>query len=253
MFNAVKLAAVFFGVAITLLPIRADAQCSRTWDASGEWEISQGAGGIIRLDLKQSGSAVSGTVSREVRSGRRETGKVVGDADSSTFTVQMEWASRPGELANYRGKILASGKAEGGVFYGASKTSSFSWYSLQPLTCGWNPGKSRGNLTGKPSAEDTAKPGQGVGSRLAGPVLVAGQVYFPTPNIHMGQAVLQWDAGPDHPNAELWVKYGNSRERVPFVKQSKGGQQIQVQRGLVYTYILVDGRTILATTVVVGQ
>ncbi|MEQ1923208.1 MAG: hypothetical protein ABL952_11940, partial [Pyrinomonadaceae bacterium] len=62
-----------------------------------------------------------------------------------------------------------------------------------------------------------------------------------------------WDAGPEHPNAELWVSYNGSRDRVLFVKQAKGVQQVVVQKGLVYTYVLLDGRNILGTTTVVGQ
>jgi len=65
--------------------------------------------------------------------------------------------------------------------------------------------------------------------------------------------VLTWDAGPEHPNAELWVSYNGSRDRVLFVKQAKGAQQVAVQKGLVYTYVLLDGRNILGTTTVVGQ
>src|SRR5437868_4031374 len=127
MFNAIKfnakrrhrtsvLGVFFFAAVMVLLPISARAQCSKTWDASGEWEISQGlgAGTVFRLSLKQSGSALSGTAFRQVKSDARdglatqtETGKVIGDADGDYFTVQIEWASG-GELANYRGKILAS-------------------------------------------------------------------------------------------------------------------------------------------------
>lgn len=86
-----------------------------------------------------------------------------------------------------------------------------------------------------------------------GAFLVAGNVYFPTPNNPVGLAPLQWDAGPDHPNAEVWVKIGDSRERTIFAKQPKGGQQVQVARGLMYTYVLMDGRNVLATAVVRGQ
>ena len=83
--------------------------------------------------------------------------------------------------------------------------------------------------------------------------LVASRPIFSPRFATTGSVVLQWDAGPGRPNAELWVQYNNSRERTLFIKQPKGAQQVQVQRGLVYTYVLMDGRTVLATAVVVGQ
>ncbi|MBK7392869.1 MAG: hypothetical protein IPI64_06140 [Chloracidobacterium sp.] len=249
MFSSIKIAAFFFFVGIILLPVPAEAQCSKTWDASGVWEIRQGKGGkrVIRLDLKQSGSGLSGKASRDGM-----TGDVVGDTGGDDFSIAITWEGFD-EMNVYRAQVSATGKLSGETYIGPEKRSRDTWYSDQPLTCGWSPGKSRGNLTGRPSANDTAKPGQGVGSRLAAPVLVATQAYFPSPYNVVGQAILQWDAGSAYPNAEVWVKYGGSRERVLFVKQSKGGQQIEVVRGQVYTYALMDGRTVLATAVVVGQ
>ena len=70
MFNAIKFNVLrrhrtavfgvfFIALLMVLLSISAKAQCSKTWDASGEWEISQGlgAGTVFRLNLKQSGNA----------------------------------------------------------------------------------------------------------------------------------------------------------------------------------------------------
>ena len=258
-FNALRrqrtsvLGVFFFAAVMVLLPISANAQraCAKIWDASGEWEISQGAGDVIRLNLKQSGSALSGTASREVRGGQRETGKVYGDADGDYFSVQIEWAGSAGELFNYRGKTLASGKAEGGVFLGSSKVSRDTWYSVQPLTCGWSPGRSRGNLTSRPSADAPVQTGQATGSLFKAPSLLASQSVFQTPYMPTGFVVLTWDAGPDHPNADVWVKYG--RDRVLLMKQPKAGMQVVVQRGQMYTYVLMDGRNVLATATFVAQ
>jgi hypothetical protein len=260
MFNSVELNAslirnvsafgiFFFAAVIALLPVSAHAQCAKQWDASGQWEIRQGLGGkrVLRLDLKQSGSALSGTASRDGM-----TGEAFGNADGDDFSIVIDW-ERFGESNVYRAQVSATGKLSGETWIGPEKKSRDTWYSDQPLTCGWTPGKSRGDLTGRLSANATVKPGLGTGSRLAGPFLVAGAVYFPLPQNPLGQAALHWDAGADHPNAEVWVKYGDSRERVIFAKQSKGVQQIQVQRGVMYTYILMDGRTVLSTVVVLGQ
>lgn len=249
MFNAIKLAAVFFVIGIILLPVSADAQCSKTWDASGVWEIRQGKNGkrVIRLDLKQSGSGVSGKASRDDM-----TGNVVGDTGGGDFKIAITWKGFT-EMNIYQAQVARTGRLSGETYIGSEKRSPDTWYSDQPLTCGWVSGKSRGDLTGRLAADDTARPGQGVGSRLGGPFLVAGNVYFPAPQNPTGLAPLQWDAGADHPNAEVWVYIGDSRERTIVAKQSKGGQQIQVIRGVMYRYALIDGRNVLATAVVLGQ
>ena len=266
MFNAIKfnascrnltsvLGVIFFVVAMALLPISAHAQCARTWDASGEWEIRQGRGGstVIRLNIKQSGSALSGKASRDGGIGTKAvTGDVLGDADGDSFVISIDWLTG-GELVIYRAKVSASGKLEGETYVGPNKRNPNSWYSDQPLTCGWSPGKSRGNLTGKLSANDTAKPGQATGSLLKGPSIVASQAVFLTPYTSTGFVVLTWDAGPAHPDADVWVKYNGSRDRVLVMKQPKAGMQVVVQRGQMYTYVLMDGRNVLATATFVAQ
>jgi hypothetical protein len=246
---------LFFAAVMVLLPIPAQAQCGKTWDASGEWEIRQGRGGktVTRLDLKQSGSALSGKAYRDAGIGTNAmTDNVVGDAEGDTFMIGITWV-RNGEITVYRAKVSANGKLEGEVTIGPDKRNRETWYSDQPLTCSWTPGKSRGNLTGKPSANDTAKPGQGIGSRLADPVIVAGQPIFPNPYNPMGFVILSWDAGSAYPNADVWVKYNGSRDRVLLMKQPKGVMQVPAQRGLLYTYVLMDGRTVLGTATFVVQ
>lgn len=251
MFNLIKFSLLCVALGAVLLPISAAAQCSRTWDASGIWQIRQGRT-LITLDLKQSGSALSGAATRDVRIGTKGLkGDVTGDADGDAFSIVIDWSD--GGYSAYRAQVSASGKLEGEVLGRNAVKTGERWYAEQPLTCGWTPGKNRGDLTGKPSATSPVKPGQGVGSRLATPFLAATTPYFPPISRVVGQSILQWDAGPDHPNAELWVKYGGGRERVLFVKQPKGGQPVEVVRGQVYTYVLMDGRRVLASTVVVGQ
>src|SRR5687768_13741926 len=104
MFNAIKFntwrrlkssvfGVLFFVMVVVLLPIPAKAQCAKTWDGSGEWEIRQGSGArttIIRLNLTQSGIALSGTASRDVRTGSTK-GTVTGDADGESFTLGIDW------------------------------------------------------------------------------------------------------------------------------------------------------------------
>lgn len=232
---------------VALLPVSAKAQCAKQWDASGEWEIRQGRR-TIRLNLKQSGSALSGTASRDVGIGMKAvTGDAIGDADGDAFSIAIQW---PGfsEYNIYRAQVSATGKLNGETYIGPDKRSRDTWYSEQPLTCGWSPGKSRGNLTAKLSANAPVKTGGA--TLLKGPILVASQAFFPTPYSPTGFVVLTWDAGPDHPNADVWVKYG--RDRSLFMKQPKGGLQVQVQRSQQYTYVLMDDRTVLATATFVA-
>ncbi|MFN2393572.1 MAG: hypothetical protein ABR566_16615 [Pyrinomonadaceae bacterium] len=245
---------LLFAMVIALLPISAQAQCAKQWDGSGEWEIRQGtgAGTIVRLNLKQSGSALSGEASREVRAGERGgsatktvTGKVIGDADGSDFSLQIDWSDMPGEFISYKGKILTSGRAEGKMFLNGSQTSRASWYSVQPLTCGWSPGKSRGNLT-------EPKP----------PFINAGQVIRPSP-AHPYSVYLGWDGGPDHPGAQVWVSVnGGAETQVPsgilvqydvFKQPKVPAIELRVPmelRGSTYKFVLKDGGKTLSTVVV---
>ena len=261
MFNAISYAShrcqtavlgvFFFAAVMVLLPISAHGQCSKQWDASGEWEIRQGRGGkvVTRLDLKQSGTEFSGTATRD---GVRTKGKVTGDADGDNFTLAIDgWDG--GEYAVYRAKVRATGHLNGETSIGPDKRDREIWFSDQSLTCGWIRGKSRGNLTGRLSANDTARPGQATGSLFKAPTLVASQAVFQPSYNPTGFVVLTWDAGPDHPNADVWVRYDNSRDRVLVMKQPKAGMQVPVQRGRMYSYVLMDGRTVLATATFVAQ
>ncbi|HEV7700993.1 MAG TPA: hypothetical protein VGO43_12240 [Pyrinomonadaceae bacterium] len=247
--SGLRVGVVLFAAVIVLLPISANAQCSRTWDASGEWEIHQGSGPratVMRLNLTQSGNALSGTASRGGTSS-----KVEGEADGDNFRLWFNVANS-NELLIYAAQVSASGKLAGETYIGSTKRNRDTWYSDQPLTCGWSPGKSRGNLTSRLSANAPVQPGSAAGYLAKGPILVASQPVFPLPSNPVGWFVLTWDAGPAHPNADVWVKYGNSREKVLVMKQPKGGQQIVLQRGQMYTYVLMDDRLVLATTTFVA-
>lgn len=61
-----------------------------------------------------------------------------------------------------------------------------------------------------------------------------------------GFVILTWEAGPDHPNAEVVVKI-NSSPDIPVVKQAKSGLQITVERGRTYAYFLKDTGKNLST------
>ena len=78
------------------------------------------------------------------------------------------------------------------------------------------------------------------------PGIVATQVLFPAPTSPTGLVVLTWDAGPDHPYAEVWFKV-NGGDEVFVVERGKGSLQVPVERGRQYVYILTDAGTTLAT------
>lgn len=90
-----------------------------------------------------------------------------------------------------------------------------------------------------------------VGSAPQTPNIAATQPHFP-PYSAIGFVILSWDAGKDHPYAEVWYRINNSDE-IFLVEQGKGSQQMPVERGKYYTYILTDSGKTLATVTVVGQ
>lgn len=242
------LGALFSAAIMSLLSLTAHAQCSKIWDGSGEWEMHQGRGGttVVRLNMKQSGNALDGTASR---GGTK--GKAFGTADGANFSLWIDWVDGS-EYTVYRAQVPASGKLAGDMFTGPNKNRD-TWYSDQPLTCGWSPGKSRGNLTSRLSADAPAQTGKAIASLAKGPTLFASPSVFPYPFSPTGFVVLTWDGGPDHPNADVWVKYANSRDRILVIKQPKGGFQVNVQRGQMYTYVLMDDRVVLATATFVAN
>lgn len=67
----------------------------------------------------------------------------------------------------------------------------------------------------------------------------------------MGFVILTWDGGPDHPDAELWLKTNGGA--LTLAKHSKGGLQVPVERGRMYEYVLTKAGKILAGVTFVAQ
>jgi hypothetical protein len=239
----------FFAAVIVLLPISTRAQCS-DWTAAGEWRLMQGTRGFgfdpVDLQLEQKGTAISGTASRRAIGVH---GPVSGTLNGDTLSLEIAWSD--GQTSVYTSKVLPTGKLQGEMYYKDSGKVNDPWYSEGELACKTLiGGRSIGSSGRGPRLPGNA-PVQTGASLLKGPVLVASQAVFPTPYTSTGFVVLTWDAGPDHPNADIWFKSG--RERVLLMKQPKGGQQIVVQRGQMYEYVLMDGRTVLATATFVAN
>lgn len=83
----------------------------------------------------------------------------------------------------------------------------------------------------------------GAAPPIATPHIVATRPYFP-PYSATGFVVLTWDAGSDHPYAEVWYKVNNG-DQTFLVEQGKGSRQMTVER--FNTVILTDAGTILST------
>jgi hypothetical protein len=265
MFSAIKfhaqrpgrrsiLGVFFIAVVMVLMSVSANAQCS-DWSAAGEWRLLQGTRGFgfdaVNLKLEQKGSTITGTASRKAMGVQ---GPVSGTLNGDSFSVEIAWSD--GRTSVYSSRVQPSGKLQGEIHHKNSGKVNDPWYSEGELACktltGGRPIRSAG--TGpRPSGSAPVKTGQATGSLVKTPTLVASQAVFPTPYVQQGFVVLTWDAGPGHPDADLWVKYDGSRERVLVVKQPRGGQQIPVQRGRMYSYVLMDGRTVLVTATFVAQ
>jgi hypothetical protein len=78
------------------------------------------------------------------------------------------------------------------------------------------------------------------------PGIIASQVIYPDASNRLGFVVLTWDAGHDHPYAEVWYKVNNSDD-IFLVELGKGSRQVPAERGRLYTYILTDAGKTLAT------
>ena len=61
-----------------------------------------------------------------------------------------------------------------------------------------------------------------------------------------------WDGGPEHLNAEVWVKVGDEAETL-VVRSGKGSREVTVESGKTYLYILKDSGQQLATETAKGK
>jgi hypothetical protein len=249
-----------------LLPTPAQAQCTN-WDASGPLTIIQrGTTDNVELTLAQNGRVITGTAGYHAKNdthagfGRRQVmGTVDGTIDGDSFSVQIFW---PDNLTGvYNGKILPSGRLDGETYDKNNAKIRQTWRSEGVLKCTPPPvkpkpirssGKARITPTTPPrSAQAPVRTSEVAPSPpLKPPFIVAGNVVFPAPYVPTGLVVLQWDGGPDHPYAEVWVKV-NDGDQTFVVERGKGGLQVPVQRGMRYLYILTDAGQTLSTVRIV--
>jgi hypothetical protein len=77
-------------------------------------------------------------------------------------------------------------------------------------------------------------------------------VVFVPGTFPFGTADLTWTAGTRHPNAEVRLQV-NGQDHGIVGKGAQGGMQIQVVKGRVYVYTLMDSGQLLGTAQVAGK
>lgn len=225
------------GVFVLVLPLlssSARAQCTQ-WDVSGGWkiEVFSGArkGYVANTSFRQSGKNLSG----KVTDSGSTTGTVKnGMSDGDTFNVYILWDGKSADGSNaevYVGKIAPNGMIAGTALLIGDRTQNAEWSSDRSMKC------IAGSLK-------TLPPG-GYGAVTK----VPGILTYTKPGQKPGTKTLSWDAGPDHPYAEVWVKVDDGEETF-VVEQRKGKREITVENGKSYLYILTDSGKRLAAVVV---
>jgi len=265
---ATRWASVICGLLVSatlgLLPASAQAQCTN-WDASGELNIIQREVDTIVLSLEQKGIVITGKAYYDAKDGssngfgtKKISGTVDGTIEGDKFSVQIFW---PDNLTGvYNAKVLPSGRLDGETHDKKNSKISQLWHSVGVLKCAPPPAqsnvnsqppkpkssgkmppkpKSSGKMPPKPKEEPSPPP-------MKVPGIVASQVIYLFPGALTGSVILTWDAGPDHPYAEVWVKVNNGDDTF-VVELGKGSRSVQVQRGWSYSYILTDAGETLAT------
>lgn len=254
--GSVLLCACLLAAVFVLLPISAHAQC-KNWDASGVWEIKQrGLNYGIIVTLQQNGRALTGFA--EVSTNKKYGRKVAdGTVDGDRLSLQIFW--QDGSVGVYNANFLPSGRLDGTAYEKKTPNITHMWHSQNPLKCAPSTPPAEPGVLTRPTTTPKVFKGTGKARKtkpappaMTVPGIVASQVFYPNINANAGIVVLTWDAGPDHPYAEVWFKVNNGEEAF-LVEQAKGSRQVAVERGRAYTYILTDAGKTLATVVVVGQ
>ncbi|MBK7392868.1 MAG: hypothetical protein IPI64_06135 [Chloracidobacterium sp.] len=243
-------------VIVVLLPISAGAQC-KNWYVGGVWEIKQSGlkYGII-VDLKQNDRVLIGTANISTNLNYGPV-KAKGTIDGDNLSLQIFW--QDGTVGVYNAKFLSSGRLDGNGYEKKTPNITHIWQSKKQFKCPPPPsfnvplntykGKPKPKPVSSPTKPKTEEPPP---PPMKVPGIIATQAIFSHPSAYTGFVVLTWDAGPDHPYAEVWYKVNNGEETF-LVEKGKGSRQVPVERYKYYTYILTDAGKTLATINVVGN
>ena len=215
-----------------LLPSLAKAQC-RSWDVNGSWFVT-GAGDFYNFQLTQKGYSISGLATK----GTAQT-KVTGNVMGGGFYLHLASGF---EL---RGDIEDDGRIRGVVHDLNNPNKKLQFASSRPMKCADR------IVTPPPAASPKRVISHKGKSRTdaSAPAGVPNIVAFNKPGQAPGTLTVTWDAGPEHPYAEVWVSVDGGEE-TKVVEQGKGTRQISVESGKTYRYILTDSGQQLATTTV---
>jgi hypothetical protein len=232
-----------FAAVFALLPASLEAVCPH-WDVSGKWNIQQENPTVhVELDLTQSGTEVIGAAKYNGAPGKVK-GTVVGD----DFNVEIELANAKHLFSGSIGPARIAGVSSLPV---AGKPTV--WYSTTPMKCVERaPGTdSAGQKTaGSTSSSDAGA--QKPSSAAAGKIWANPQMPLLSLGQTEGKTTLTWDAGQNHPNAEVWLKIDDENEKL-VVKQAKGSREERLKPNKVYYYILknagqqLDSLTVIAS------
>ncbi|MFT3742746.1 MAG: hypothetical protein QM785_00500 [Pyrinomonadaceae bacterium] len=232
-----------FAIALLLSSLTIHAECTN-WDISGNWFARQASGYRFEMRLKQEGAKITGDIVPYSGGGRGviESGSLEGSNLGLIVVWSSEDAATRSHNEAYLGTINASGIIEGnGIVFG-SRSGKMRWSSDTKMKC-------LSNFT----------PVQKLGVKRTDPAQTPApanentQPWIRATPIPIGnKAVLTWDAGKDHPYAEVWVKVNGAAETF-VVEQGKGGREVALPRGMTFTYILTDSGKTLATTTIRGN
>ena len=227
-------------LALSLSPVQ--AVCSH-WDVSGKWNIEQeNPTAKVELDLTQTGKEVTGTAKYNGAPGKVKGTMVGGDINIEIHVANQKHV--------FRGEVGTGGAAGVNTAPGASAPTI--WYSTTPMKCVEAPPATTGEAPESAGSESTVAPATPEAPAAAAKGKIWANPHYPTVAAGQteGSAMLTWNAGPDHAQAEVWLKIDEEEEKL-VVKQSKGSQQVKVKPNKVYLYILKDsGEQIDSVTVV---
>ena len=228
-----------------LLPTVVAAQCGQR-DVSGSWSVLLGVFKTQeRMEIKQAGTEISGTAgtNAQIDLGFEDRVEVKGHVtgDKILFDIVRTDSKKLGEVTiseGFEGVFAPDGTITGkaNIFALAGRVS-VDWTSDRPMKCLH---KTVGSL----------------GVKHTDPTAAASPWIAATPNniaLPFGQTVgvtnITWDAGKDHPYAEVWVKV-DDRDETKIIEQGKGTLPASITAGSTYVYILTDAGTTLATVTV---
>ncbi len=251
---------ILFAASFAISPLPAQAQCAQ-WDVSGKWELEQGNGLTIEMDLRQSDTALSGRAevvkTGPIAFGRKSSGPrsgiVGGSINGNDFLVYVGWDT--GSTGVYQGSINSAGRIAGSTHEKAKPRNSAPWFSSGMMKCKPVPPPAKP----PPAVPTTPKPVKTLGkNKVPQPQPAEAKPLVPpyiaaTPPVvklqpleQVAKTTLVWDAGPDHPYAEIWLSVDGADETF-VMEKGKGSLEVTLQPGLLYIYVLTDSGKRLAT------